>query len=322
MTAVLAPHTVVSRAPVARRPLRSRARALAAAHGEALGLLALTWAAYIAIAAMIVFRYDAVPLDSVSRLDDGASVIYSSSPHLAAVGFVWNPLPSLTEIPLLLVKNIWPALLARGFAAGIMSGLFMAAAVVGVRGILADRGAGRIARLGLPLLFAGMPYVLIYGGDGLSEAFFVCFLVWATRSFLRYVARDESGDLVSAGLYLGLAYLSRYEAAAAAAGAALLLVLVVVGNPRRANPEAAARPADRPGAGHRAVRADVRRLGGGQHGHRPRPVPAVLLRLRELHPGWREQGVGPCADRPGQPAGPLLCLPPALRAGCVATVTL
>jgi hypothetical protein len=217
-------------APAARQRAAARwrghGRALLAAHGEAAALFVLAAAGYILVAAIVIFHEGAQPDDAISRLNDASNVVFSNDPHLAAVGFVWNPLPSLVEIPLLLLKGVWPALLARGLDAGIMSSLFMAGAVVGVRGILADRGAGPVARVGVAVLFGAVPMIVLYGGNGMSEAFFVFFLIWTTRSLLRYVATRRAGDLVSAGIYLALAYLTRYEAAAAALGVAAAVVVL------------------------------------------------------------------------------------------------
>jgi len=189
-------------------------------------------AAYITVAMVLQYHYGTQADDAISRLDNASAVIFSNDKHLAAVGFVWNPLPSLTEIPLLLFKGIWPDLLSRGLAALIMSSLFMAGAVVGVRGILADRGAGFVSRIAVPLAFAATPMIVIYGADGMSEAFFIFFLVWTTRSLIRYVDTGRQSDLVSAGVWMGLGYLSRYEAAAAALGMALVVVLVSLSRTR------------------------------------------------------------------------------------------
>jgi hypothetical protein len=227
VTAVLAPGLIVRRAPVARRSARDRLRSFAGAHGEQGALFAVFYAAYVTVAAVLVFHYGSVANDAVSRVDDGSEVLYSYQPHLAAVGFVWNPLPSLLEIPLLLLKGVWPALLTHGFAGNLVSAAFMAGAVVGVRGILADRGAGRGLRLVLPLMLALHPMSIVYGANGMSEAFFVFFMVWAARALLRYVERGSSRDLLVAGTNLGFGYLARYEAAAAAVGATLFVAVVV-----------------------------------------------------------------------------------------------
>src|SRR3954447_15479957 len=49
----------------------------------------------LAVAAVLVLRYYRIPADAMSRVANGSYVYRGADPHLAAVGFVWNPLPSL-----------------------------------------------------------------------------------------------------------------------------------------------------------------------------------------------------------------------------------
>ncbi len=59
--------------------------------------------------------------------------------------------------------------------------------------------------------------IVLYGGNGMSEAPYIFFTLWAVRRLLRWVRTDQVNDLVVAGIALGLDYLTRYEAVAAAA---------------------------------------------------------------------------------------------------------
>ncbi len=40
--------------------------------------------------------------DALSRVANAFYVLYSRDPHLGAIGFIWNPLPSLMEMVLLI----------------------------------------------------------------------------------------------------------------------------------------------------------------------------------------------------------------------------
>ncbi|MEP9390757.1 glycosyltransferase family 39 protein [Gordonia sp. VNK1] len=159
--------------------------------------------------------------DASSRVGNAAFTILSRDPHLGAIGFVWNPLPSLVEIPLVEAFEHWPAtrwpqLRHVGFEGAIMSALFMAGGVWQVRRIALDYRAGRALRWAAVLAFAVNPMILLYGGMGMSEAPFLFFLLWACRRMLCWVRRRGVGDLVCAGAALGFGYLTRYEAIVAA----------------------------------------------------------------------------------------------------------
>ena len=54
--------------------------------------------------------------DAMSRVANAYYVLFSRDPHLAAIGFVWNPLPSLATLPLLVFSPWFPALASLGAA--------------------------------------------------------------------------------------------------------------------------------------------------------------------------------------------------------------
>ena len=144
--------------------------------------------------------------DAISRTANASYVLFSRYPHLAAIGFVWNPLPSLVEIPILLFTGIWPGLLHQGAAGAFMSAGFMAGAVVQVRGVLKDRDLSWPWVWGLTAIFALNPMVVLYGGNGLSEAPYLFFTIWAVRRLIRWMHSDSVSDLVVAGIALGLRF--------------------------------------------------------------------------------------------------------------------
>jgi hypothetical protein len=163
--------------------------------------------------------------DGLARTANASYVLFSRDPHLSAVGFVWNPLPSLAEIPILLFKGIFPSLLTKTTAGAVMSAAFMAGAVVAMRGIMVDRGASKFWVYGVTAAFALNPMVILNGADGLSEASYLLLTMWAVRRLIRWLHSDSVMDLVVAGIALGLDFLTRYETVAIAAGAALFVLI-------------------------------------------------------------------------------------------------
>ena len=188
--------------------------------GTVLFLAAAT--AYLALA-VVFLHADVVFPDAVSRLANGFYVLFSRDPHLPAVGFVWNPLPSVVALPLLCLKAVFPGLVRDGLAGGIESAIFMAWAVALMAGCLQALGVARLPRLVLTLAFALHPLVFVYGGSGQSEAPLLCFLLLAVRCLIRWLRDDRPQALVGVGVALGLAYWTRYEAV----GPALVVTLLV-----------------------------------------------------------------------------------------------
>ncbi|TMB59818.1 MAG: glycosyltransferase family 39 protein, partial [Chloroflexi bacterium] len=197
------------------RPIRLNAGAL---------IFWLAAGAYLLVAGFTVLALNIVPGDSLSRVGIAERVLFSRDPHLEAIGFVWNPMQSLPLLPLIPLKFLWPDIVRLGFAAAIVSALFMAGAVYQIHATLRDFGAGRLPRLVLTVLFAVHPMILYYAVNGMSEAMLLFFLLIATRQLAGWLSGGHPPQLAYAGLALGGAYLSRYEAIGPAV-AAIVVVL-------------------------------------------------------------------------------------------------
>jgi hypothetical protein len=200
---------------------RSRAIALPALRlprpSEEAVVFVLMASLYLAVAYALVFSGNALAGDGVSRVATANRILFSRDPHLAAIGFVWSPLPNLVLLPLVPFKFLWPALVQQAFAGNIVSSLFMAGAVWQLLGFLREIGVKRAMRLALTACFALHPLIVLFGANSMSEGQFIFFLLLVVRYLMRWVRTNESGPLVVTGLGLGLAYLTRYEAVAAAA---------------------------------------------------------------------------------------------------------
>ena len=156
--------------------------------------------------------------DAWSRVEIAERVIFSRDPHLAAIGFVWSPLPILALLPLVSLKVLWPQLVTLGLANVIVSATCMAGAAIQIRGTLRDAGLGRAAVLLLTAAFAFHPLIFFFGANGMSEAMLLLFLVMAVRYFTRWLRDSNLNSLIATGIALMLAYFSRYEALPGALG--------------------------------------------------------------------------------------------------------
>ena len=181
---------------------------------------------YCVVGTVLVLRYNIFEPDAPNRVANAGFAIYARDPHLSAIGFVWNPLPSIVDIPFVALSHWWPALKYYGIAGVIQSSLFMAGAMLMIRGIALDRGLPKVWRWVAVGAVALHPMIILYGGSGLSEAAEMFCLVWSVRHLMRWCESERVGDLAWAGIALGIGYLTRYEVVPAAAGAALLVGVV------------------------------------------------------------------------------------------------
>lgn len=207
--------TITVGRPVAQLPAMSTRRFVRVFRPSEAKLFFLVAAAgYLCTSVILVLHYGVIDIDAMSRVANASYVLNSRFPHLAAIGFVWNPLPSLADLPLVPFAHFWPALKDHAFAGSITSALFMAGAVVVLLGILRDFGCSRPVRYGLTLLFALNPMIVLYASTGMSEASLLFTLLLATKKLAQWLRTGEPRDLVQTGLALALAYMTRYEALA------------------------------------------------------------------------------------------------------------
>ncbi len=187
---------------------------------------------YLTVAWFLDIRYHSFSPDAVSRMANGFYVLYSRDPHLAAIGFVWDPLQSLADIVFLLGNHLWPDLSHDAMAASLASSIGMAGAVYQMCAALREWGLSRAPRLILVAFFALNPMIVLYGANGMSEGIYLFTLVAATRYLLRWVHRGDLRSLAYAAIALGFGYLSRNEAVAATMLGAAVVAIVSYGRVR------------------------------------------------------------------------------------------
>ncbi|MGE2689227.1 hypothetical protein [Mycolicibacterium pulveris] len=171
-----------------------------------------------------LFRAGYINPDATSRTGNAGYTVMSRHPHLGAVGFVWNPLPSFAQIPLMPLSGWWPELKSLGLTGVIQSAAFMAGAVVSIRRIALDANVASWVRWIGIAAFALNPMIVLYGATGMSEAAFLFVLLWGCRRLVQWLRTHATVDLCWAGIAFGLGYLIRYEALVAAAAATIVVM--------------------------------------------------------------------------------------------------
>jgi 4-amino-4-deoxy-L-arabinose transferase-like glycosyltransferase len=185
---------------------------------------------YMAAALFIAFSgaTDLLGGDGVSRVEIADRMLFSRDPHLAAIGFVWSPLPVVALLPLVALKPIWPFLVTGALAGNIVSAIFMAGAVVQMLGLLGDLAVGRRMRWALTVAFALQPMIILYAANAMSEAPLIFFLLLVVRRLYEWLRFRQVGALAATGFFLALGYLTRYEAAAAAVAVTVVVAIATL----------------------------------------------------------------------------------------------
>ena len=165
-----------------------------------------------------------IPGDALSRVGSGQSVLFSRDPHLEALGFIWGPFPTMFQLPFIALRGFWLPFTSAGMAAIVVSALFMAGTLSQLLAWGLETGTKQWFRIAAVLLVAAHPLIWTHGGNGMSEACWLFFLVVATRHLARWIETDDTRSLVVVSSAIAAGYLTRYETAAVFAA-----VLPVVG---------------------------------------------------------------------------------------------
>lgn len=206
----LAPPSTTGDAPETVTLLSSRAR-FDTLRVERWVIFVTSTAAFLVLAAVLVFRYRVYFGDALSRAYIAASVVLADPPSLANLGFIWSPLPSLMQIPFVL----FPPLLTNGFTPNIPTALFAAGSLLVLNELLRPWVPELRYRLPLLLTYQAHPMILLYAINGMSEQLLIFFTLacmllmqevllreWTFRSYLKATATG----FLAAG-----AFLTRYE---------------------------------------------------------------------------------------------------------------
>lgn len=194
-------------------------------HLEGFVVFAVALAFYLAAASYIVFHVHFMIDDALARIDNAFNVLFTRDPHLAAIGFIWPPLPSFLELPIIAFKPVWPALVTQGFAGSIEAAAFSAGTVTLFNSGLRWSGVARPLRWPLCLILAVNPMLILYAVQGMSEAMLVFFFAASLLVFLRWCETRRSALLALLGIIAGLGCLTRMEmfAMTLALGAAIIV---------------------------------------------------------------------------------------------------
>lgn len=178
---------------------------------EGLVLAAFAFASSLFIGFELVFRYKYVLIDAMSRALSGMYTTLGSSFHLAAVGFVWNPLPSLLSIPFALVRGLWPPLMVDGFSSNIISALFSGIGAYYLNRLFYRFGISPVARILFTIVFILNPLMLLFGGNGMSDGMMSDVVIAALESLFAYFQTRYLSFLITAGIWLAIGFMIRYE---------------------------------------------------------------------------------------------------------------
>jgi hypothetical protein len=166
--------------------------------------------------------------DAFARVANAFYVLYIQPQHLASIGFVWNPLPSLMELPFMLLVPFFKPMATAALAGVIVSSLFAAGTAVLIYKNCIHFNVPTRVTFTLLALYVFNPFIFIYGFNGMSEAMFIFCIVLTITQLVQWIYDEKPIHLFWIGVALALAFLIRYEAIPFAAAVFLALVFFML----------------------------------------------------------------------------------------------
>jgi hypothetical protein len=189
----------------------------------------IAFALYLSVGWFLAYPLHLLAGDAVSRVANAYYVLFSSQPHLGAIGFVWNPLPSLLALPLVLLHPWVPDVVTKGLAGIVVSAGFGAFGVNGLYDALGQIGLDSRWRWLVAGVYALNPLVVLYGANGMTDLMLATSVIGATNGVLGYANRLKLRHLVGAAIWLVVGFGVRYEAIPLAFGLAAGLAVSLWG---------------------------------------------------------------------------------------------
>ena len=155
--------------------------------------------------------YDIADYEGLSRVSQSFSAVFGRDPHLSAIGFIWPPLPAISDIPFII--------LLRPFRLEILGGTLMSALYAGFTMVQLNNILKRFKvetgwRIVWMILFGLQPLILHNASLGMSETPFIGFLLFSFNGYLTWRQERKNSGIMMAGIGAWLALYCRYEALA------------------------------------------------------------------------------------------------------------
>jgi hypothetical protein len=161
--------------------------------------------------------------DAVSRASAALVAINGADPHLAAIGFIWMPLPTLLDIIPVSLYPWWNGVVQSGFASSIPTVLAgtLTAGIVFTTARRFELSVVLAAAYTLAVAFS--PMLFLFSTNGMSEGVASPFLIGTVCALLLFWKSGQRRYVAIAGLLLAFAFACLYEAAPLGAAVAVAL---------------------------------------------------------------------------------------------------
>ena len=174
---------------------------------EGLALFVIAAGFYFWVGYETVVEDGVVVFDALDRLTRAYMVWHNDPSKLAAIGFVFPPLTTMSFLPFTIVKPLATSLVALPLVSSIFGGTM----VVAMNRLLARCSLPGLRRWVMLAFFALNPLVIFYAGNGMGEIVYLSLLTISLYCFVSWFLTAQPRFLVAAALAFSLLVLLRYS---------------------------------------------------------------------------------------------------------------
>lgn len=181
------------------------------------------------LAVGIYFGYfkEIVLNDALSRTANSFYVLFIKPQRFASIGLVWNPLPSVLQLPLVALGKFWRPIVSSGISADIITSLFAALSCISIYRVFIRLKIPKLYSGVLIVLYATNPFIFFYGCNGMSEIIFFFTIIYIVLSMTLWIKEGTANYIIKIAFALAIAFFCRYEAIPFAFAIGIGVVLVI-----------------------------------------------------------------------------------------------
>lgn len=171
----------------------------------------VTFLVYALIGIYGTLSYAISDYEGLSRISQAFAAIFGRDPHLSAIGYIWPPLPAVSDIPFVILLHPFDLDLISGT---LMSAMYAAFAMTQLYSILGRFKVEKLWRIIWMILVGVQPLILHNAALGMSETPFIGFLLFSFNGYLIWRQERRNSGIMMAAIGAWLAIYCRYEALA------------------------------------------------------------------------------------------------------------
>jgi hypothetical protein len=156
--------------------------------------------------------------DAFSRTANAFYVLYIKPSRLASVGLIWNPLPSILQLPFVELSKIWRPIVSSGISGAIVTAVSASLGSLILLQTFTRFNIQKQYSLIIIALYTANPFIFFYGMNGMSEQIFFLGIIYIVSNITIWIKEGSPECIIKIAFALVFIFYCRYEAIPFAVG--------------------------------------------------------------------------------------------------------